>query len=705
MDKIKKPEQGNALQDAQEMARDVTRVAAGVAQAPTHAALAPVAVKDAPAQEHMPSLPEMGAYGPQAAAQIDLTKDAWKAVENHRASWSEDPKSRLAVRMFSRGLMGAAFFTAGGLLTKKWMTGKNSYDPLKALSEQKNPLQVIAKLIDSGLGVPIEATVTKLAGKEAGLNSVRFRQTRYRSFGNEMRGRSLGDEAVNITFDFFSASVGDALGRDMAAWIDPNAKKTWMDDQGRINLPKAAQSALEATMRYITYNGGEDWAVAIPYAYFMKGQRKLIEHASPGFQYDFDRQLNGGSFKMKNNQIVGNYNKEGALDLQSRFTVYNIGTLMYREAYDYVGNMLSGQPSTLYGAPEVAKHERKGLVEKAGDLVKWAARSAVKGTIIMTPAVPLFWITRTPQTKHRGLFIDPEKGILGRPPTGAGFKGDSIHTNTPDIPSGSTYVDYWHYRHNPNDHNLNNHHYTSPGTTVGHIDPTLVHVPGASGNSFDAHARTFGPADAVLNSFGKANYEIAHAATGPSKWLDTRVPSVTHSFKEMLGIKNHNDGRFMRPMVYASTSYTPYMYAKSEFANLWDNGKMDMAAERMIDGAAKLNWGEFKKGAHEVYKAVAHQPFEDAAREVEAQRRILVDTSPADSFRETQAAQNLNKKPEQAMSEGSSWRDRLISGPPVEKKILAQREEKAFAKKVSYAEQESMRKALEDLSPPTNAIN
>lgn len=641
-----------------------------------------------------------GGHGAQAAALDGLTRKAWEATEHRGITWSDDPKSRLAIRVFSRGFLGAAFFTAGGLLTKKWMNAE-AYNPLLSFSEQKNPLQKLAKVIDTVIGVPIEKTVSAVAGKQAGMASVHFRPTHHRNFGQfgkEMRGRSLGDEVVNVTFDFFCASIGDAWGRDIAGWIDPNAKKCWRDDKGNLDIPNALQTAVKSAGRYVTYNGGEDWAVAVPYVYFMKGQRSLLNKVSPGFQYDFDRQLNGGSFRMKDNRIAGNYNMTGIVDLQSRFTAYNIGTLMYREAYDYIGNKLQGKPAQLFGAPDKAV-ENRGVLGGAADLVKWTARSVVKAMIVMTPAVPFFWMMRTPQTKHRGLFIDPEKGILGVPPSALGSQGDSIHANTP-LPSASTYVDYWQYQYKPGTP-LGQHRTISPGTTVGAIDPSLVGPPGGM-NTFDAHARSFGPADAALNTLGKANYNLARAATGPAEAVERLMPDLTQWAKGKLGIAGQGAGRFIRPMMYASAAYTPYMYAKAEFANLWDDGKMDLAAERLVDGVAKLNWGEFKKGAGEVYNAVLQRPLEDPARETEAQRRKLLDTSPADVFLQTQAEQKIGQM------ERSNWRDRIISGPPVEKQIIAAHDEKNRLqprKKVSYAEQEAMRKALEELSPPTNSIN
>lgn len=666
---------------------------------------------EAPKQEAQPengkpyTTGDLGSHSSQAM--MDINRHLWE--ESKHAAWNEGPQGRFAIRLFSRGLMGAAFFTAGGLLTGKWMRGKSEYNPLASLSEQKNPLRVIAKIIDSTLGKGIEHTVGAIAGKEAGMAAVRFRPTRYSNFG-KMRGRSLGDETVSITFDFFCASVGDAWGRDIAGWIDPNVKKEWIKQDGSWDIPKALNQALKSVTRYVTYNGGEDWAVAIPYAYFMKGQRHLINRASPGFSHDFDRQMNGGSFKMHNDRIVGNFNKEGMLDLQSRFTAYNIGTLMYREIYDHVGNIIKGKQSSLYGAPDADK-SKHSVFDNIADAGKWVARSAVKGAIIMTPSVPFFWITRTPQTKHRGIFIDPERGTLGLPPQPGERTGNTLHANTP-VSSASAAVDYWDYQYKPHEPNLAKHGNTSGRTTIGKVNPQLV------GREFDAHAQTFGPVDAAFNSIGKANHYMAHTATVPGQFIDRHLGGITRPVKKILGINEHDAGRFVRPMTYASIAYTPYMYAKAEFANLWDNGKMDLATERMIDGAFKLNWGEFKKGAGEVYKAVTYQKF-DPEREKEAQRRMLIDTSPPDVFLQTQAEQVADKH-----DLAPNWRERVISGAPPKSADAPQKHSELVKAKggdgaalddykkakpsrpaEQLAEREAMRKALEELHPPTNSIN
>ena len=270
----------------------------------------------------------VGAYNP------DLSVSKW----NRKQAWNSGPGGRALIRVFSRGALGAAFFAAGGWYVSKqgggmvgykaianssvdFKTGMKGFATIYEKHGFRKPLQYVARAIDEVVGRPIKA-MAGFFGADSPEYWVKFRPTTAR-FDEPMPGRSLGEEAVGITFDFFSASVGDALGRDIADNLDPNNKKTfWKDEKGHNSLWAFITNSEKALWRYVSYNGGEDWAVAIPYAYYLRGQRNLINHFSPGFIYDSDRSLNGGSFKYKGNQVVGNYNLEGMLDLQGRFTAY-----------------------------------------------------------------------------------------------------------------------------------------------------------------------------------------------------------------------------------------------------------------------------------------------------------------------------------------------------------------------------------------------
>jgi hypothetical protein len=178
--------------------------------------------------------------------------------------------------------------------------------------------------------------------------------------------------------------------------------------------------------KYLSYNAGEDWAVAVPYVYFMKGQRNLFNKWNPGFAYDSDRGLCGASFKMDDHgRITGNYNAIGALDLQTRFTTYNIGTLMFREIYSDIAYRLRNFEKSGYQLsalsrghvedphqPKLSSNPLEALGQWTGQTMKWVMRDVIKGGLYMTPAVPFFWSWRTPQHKYRGVFIHPEHGAI-----------------------------------------------------------------------------------------------------------------------------------------------------------------------------------------------------------------------------------------------------------------------------------------------------
>lgn len=649
-----------------------------------------------------------GSYGPQSAA-IDprLTSDAWKDSRN--TAWSSTMHGRIAIRAFSRGLLGAAFFAAGGLLTTKWMAGKNAYDHGKTFLEQKNPLQRVAKVIDFAIGKPIYLLAEKIAGEQAAINFVRFRPTKYRGMQGNLPadGRSLGSEVVNVTFDFFAASIGDALGRDLADMVDPHNQKPWRDEDGHLDLAGAVKKAGKRAFRYVTYNGGEDWAVSIPYVYFMKAQRRVIDRISPGFKYDSDRALQGGSFKVDDNcKVIGGYGTAGAIDLQTRFTFYNIGTLMYREVYNHIADKLQGKPSSLYGAPDADKSDKTLTQRFVVDPFKWTLRSAVKGIIYMTPSVPLFWITRSPQHRSKGVFVNQKRGILEHS-TGSRINSLRVHelkdpTNEMFVPKGTRlfYSNYdnktntWHPETvpaatfpNPFDEHF------SPFTTHGDITDRVFDGMGYRNSKFNekiTNSKLLNDVDRRLSEYNEKIKAQGGPEYGP---LD---------FRKALGI-NFTE-QYVNKLVNATISYTPYMASKAEFANMWDDGKMDLAAERLIDGATHFNWGEFKAGAGEVWHSILRRPLADPAREAEAQRRIELDSSAPVSFTRTQAqrrhARGEFSGQSSPVDSELSWKDRLFSGRAKEKPA-----QKPDSRPRSFAEQEAMKKALEELTPPTSAIH
>ena len=654
---------------------------------------------DIPDDTH-PEVGRDGAASPQAgtppASQPEaLSREAWE--KEGAQPWKATPQGRLAIRLVTRGVLGSAFFTVGGALTTKWLQNYNSE---AALLKQDNPLAFISKLVDMGVGKPIEAAVNAI-GKD-GARAVTFRPTGLGHTSHRVSGRSLGHEVSAVSFDFFCASIGDAWGRDIAGWIDPNVKKDWMKD-GKIEWPAAIKQAMKSTWRYVTYNGGEDWAVAIPYVYFMRGHRALLDHASPGFKYDFDHNLNGGSSKVSGGEHVGNFNRGGIMDLQHRFVVYNMGTVAYRELYTFIGEKLQGKQTSLYGAQD--KEPPKTIGEKLGNVGKWMVRSVVKAGIYMTPAVPFFWITRTPQTKFRGLVIDPEHGALAYDHPEKGIKFVKLNEKVPEDAQlfYAKHVDdpaQYHYNANTQKHEPFQRHYVSATHDIHSVKQ----------NKFNPNAKSFGTFDAGFNTTAK----VCGVARKPFENAGAELDKVTINGQRVESIATRTFGASFRSMantyVNSAISYTPYMYAKAEFANLWDDGKMDMSIERAIDGAVKLNFGEFKSGLREIGYSILHKPLPDADREREAQRRIEIDESAADVLSETKG--QMNQTHESAPRshatadrhrhqprEQLSIRERVVAGRKEDAPVVGAKRPK------SYAEAEEMRRMLEELQPPTNSIN
>ncbi len=585
--------------------------------------------------------------------------------------WDSTPQGRAVIRLFSRGGLGAAAFAFGSWYAGRGV-GMKGYDSALKFSEisPTKPLQFIAKSIDVVLGKPIKATGKLLGLSEEKIERlVRFRPTA--NIAKGVNGRSLGHEAVSITFDFFCSSVGDAIGRDIANILDSNVYHSWKDDKGHIKYPEAAKTFGKSLWRYVSYNGGEDWAVAVPYAYFMRGQRKIINNFSNGFNIDGERGLNGGSFKVdKTGKITGNYNLEGMLDLQGRFTVYNIGTLMYREVYNHVANKIDGKQSTLYGSLEHA-NKKQGFLDDVGDLFKWGIRSTVKGGLYMTPAVPFFSIFRTPQSKYKGLFIDPESDTVLAYKDSKG-EYDALHANEMRRSHSKFSIDGNLQDIERRRLRLSTGEYQTIGGPVD--NHPLIN------RSFDSYKQKEG--NWLLNKIGQGQ---------------NFVRSKVNDIPQTVGL-SHPSKRNMDNYINAAFAYTPYMYAKGEAARLWDTGRMDTAAERMIDGAASFNYKEFKSGASEVWRTVLRKPFLDPQRELEAKKRILEDASPADNLTREQAQldklRDIYERP-------LSWQERIVHGNSQNNP----EEKSKIEKSPSYLEQEEMRKILKELQPPTNSIH
>lgn len=557
-----------------------------------------------------------------------LGREAWhdELEEAKHKPWNSTVQGRGLIRLFSRGVMGATFYALGNRIARESL---KTYDQFTPPTKFYDLPKQIAYGIDRLVTRPLEHMVNALG--HDGKAFVTFRPTKVQ---NGQHGISLGQEAVSLTFDFATMSIGDAVGRDIARALDPNRKKNWIDPSGHLNYTQIAKNMGYSAWKYLTYNQGEDWAVALPYTFFVRWQRNLIDKISPGFGYDNDRRLNGGSFKVDDHgNVKGTYGLEGAIDLQTRFTVYNIGTVMYREAYTMAGNALRNWYRSGFKLPDPPaslESAASAVTGAIGSTVRWAVRDAIKATLYMTPAVPAFWLFRTPQAKYKGMFIHPEKGVIAYRNGPGAYDVQLVHAHeykrsanrflgaqgkTPFDGYNSTFFSRY-----------DGEHWHAGPSVANPITPymTVKEADGGYLQKYPSYSKTYGMFDTLTNPLGKVNNKMRKFGHYPIGKL-----------KQHTGIDLDNPvlhgKHFADDVINASFAYTPYFFMKSDvMAVAWDNAKMDMAIERTIDGAAKLKMGEVKEGLGEIWNAIWHKPFKDPARELEAQRNICDDTSPPD---------------------------------------------------------------------------
>lgn len=563
--------------------------------------------------------PPIGAYAPGISygidfSQLDLSpaRREEEFKENKGRLWKDSVAGRGAIRMISRGVMGATAFAWAWYFASPRMAGYNPKLPAK------NFVQRIAKTYDVIAGTPIKGLVNALGYD--GEKFLTFRPT-LKYAGYEGMGRSLGHEVVGVTFDFGAMSIGDFWGRKIADALDPSMKLDWVDENGNIDPMKAGMRFALNSWKAVTYAAGEDWAVAVPYVLTMHHiGTPLMNKAFPGYRRDYDRNGCGSSLLIDDHgHVRGNFTTAGVFNLWERFTTYNIGTLLFREAYNTIGNkmeytMRTGRvPPYLTPDPYDPRPTEPTLADNAAWTAKWLGRDAVKASLYMLPAVPFFWVTRVPQHKYRGFFLHPEKGMLMYKSAGEEM-ALRVHSMVTDAKN------------------------FTPHTPVYFSETKEAAInPFASGN-FDPNAKTYGLLDSILNPVAKLSNKIRkefhpvgekinrHADT-VNRWTGLDIDTTPEGRKHMKG-----GLAFGNTYINAAMSYAPYFWAKSDvLAHAWDNGRTDVAIERALVGAANLKPAEVAAGITEITYSLRGKPLPDPQREEKAQHRIETKLTPPDS--------------------------------------------------------------------------
>ena len=584
-----------------------------------------------------------------------------------KPAWSDSTHGRMVIRFFTRGIMGAAMFAAAGRYSRLQLSNYNP-ETFEWSQTADKPLQAIAKVTDVVFGKPISAmarafTSTKgLSAVEAGIakdnaawNAVNFRGTAYLntiagrldSHGRPSTGRSLGAEMVSVSFDFAMMSVGDAVGRNFIQMVDPHIRKTWMiNDQGdkakegeksHFSPQKFLKSIGWSAWRIISKNQGEDWAVALPYVYQMRLQRKLLSRAFSNEGSDvklvLDNSWNGGAFKTNSEgKIFGDYALPGAIDLHTRFVGYNFYTLMFREAYDTIGHKLKNWRDDNYSLNMEPPKDLNPL-HLVKDTTRYIAKSFIKANLYMNPAVVPFWIMRVPQSKWRGALINTEAAMgtnafattishdqqVAEAIQEAAAAGKQI-TEADMLVRQNGQLPIYNYnatRHrlypgNPGQLMRDGATASDPSLSSMYLHNTKVPNPlyGMRGPNdsriYETYEKGFSKSfSQTLNPFG----QFSHWLGGKAERLAEKLPDG--AVKRFIGIDESKilngirgpeastaGGRraFMRNYVDAGLSYYPYFFSKAELGLRVDDtpttggrGKMDNAIYGLIDNVCALN--------------------------------------------------------------------------------------------------------------------
>lgn len=578
----------------------------------------------------------------------------------HKPNWASTTKGRLAIRVVSRGVVGAAFYAWANRYVGEAL---NSYESNKSWSELKGPLQYVAKGFDEVLGRGIQSGARLFTSNKALIgNTVRFRKKllfdRHQQPG-ALPGRSLGAEMVAVTFDFSAMSFGDGLARNVIQAFDPNLPQPWFKDkdglattrgQGKFDAAEWGKSLLRSSWRIVTKNAGEDWFAALPYVYQMKWQRQAIakipgffedgkiintadEHRPfGGFKLGSDHNNNGGSLKInKDGHVTGDYQLGGVLDLQGRFVGYNVYTLIYRDLYDMIGNTIKKvRDGDLHMNFHMPKHPLVSVIDSAAISARYFAKSFIKANLFMQPSVPFFWITRVPQSKRRSNFVLEEalpgvdqhnqRNALGVTAERAqGFKDSGLRYPLRDdlakTIGGST----------------GNLHFNDRYPDVPHpYSPEMQGVNGSNPFSWKS-CKTI--TSKILNPFGWICWQAGNGLNGLASGVINNEKYNNHWVGGILGRTPGQRGDFFRNYVDASFSYTPYFMAKDEFGLRVNDaptgggiGKMDTAIYDLIDNVSTFRFKKALGSAQEIGHLWRHLPSDvhhaegSIAEETEAKR-------------------------------------------------------------------------------------
>lgn len=510
------------------------------------------------------------------------------ALHERTLPWGQTYRGRLAMRSVSRFVVGSLAYAFANIYVQQLFHGRkdmhgnllpgekgwDGHQPQMDWSQKGlkgkdlNPLKWTAWAVDKTLGVGIKSAVRQVTyavtrdaarSEKAGQASVMFRRSQPWKYINpalgpeERGGFGLGPEMVKVTFDFASMSFFDYMTRYFISVFDPHSKTKWAAN-GHLNM-KEGLKELGTNLRVaLLYASGSDMFAALPYSYYCKFSRHMLNRLSPGFELDNNYGSFGGSARVKKNssgqyEIVGNYNLEGILDFTGRFTFYNIITKFYRDLY---ANSSARWYNLRHGIkPEKSPDSPRGIWPRTKAFIKYSAVTTLKVSFFMIPAAFVFGVLRTPQGKHKGLLISPEVN----PETGR--KGMAI-AEEDVLASDKEYV-------------------RSTETSKGDYSEEY-----SFGNKMYINGNTPPLHNKLTNFLGKRSFRMAGA-------YEKAYTKVTDFADEKLKIQIRTDPtqKAVQKWAEAAFAYTPYVMLYADVMSKWyDTSRSDFVLNGLVGSMA-----------------------------------------------------------------------------------------------------------------------
>lgn len=556
-------------------------------------------------------------YSPHAALDYqnigDIPKDNW--IEKRH--WTDTPHGRFGIEFASRIFLGGMFYALVGQSESMKQVSSN-YDPATFMQKEKKTwLEWVAYGVDKTFGAGIKKTAEVVTGdKQKAEEFIRFRQERFLpgDGGRPAAGRSYGAEFTAVVADFGGMTVGTYIQREaMYGLLNPNERKAWLKD-GKFDLGHAIKRLGSKIWEGASYNLGEDIAATLPYVFFLRGSRNVIDkHLAPGFRIISDHVDNSGGMLVKGDgTIKSEYQGAGMTDLIIRFTGYNVITQMYRDAYQRTGSALKNWKKNdfQFSTPEFFKNPAQmpeKLVQGTRGLGRYMAISTIRSLLQMLVASPFFAIIRSPLSKPSGLIVNPEYGFLQLHLE----DGTKVPVRRGGGREGQPYAKYYDYDAKYNDgtpvkvswskapdHELRK-------NPVAHFQDGPFDVYGSTKDS--TRALYYDRFSALTDGIGSNLEKVAeHSAWEKSQnW-----------FWKMTG--NEERSKHMsREALLAGMPYALYFSAKVYLREKYVNEQMNLSIGRLLDGALSFNIREMREGASEIQRTMMSLPFKEPNRQAE----------------------------------------------------------------------------------------